>query len=185
MLPRLLMVKIAKLRDISNYFLNLHIILLNYMKRRLYLLLMICGLLLTAVPAHAQFGGGAKVKWTMTVEVLPDGYGVATIKAVPMKGWHLYGTDLPDGGPKATTIDFSGSTGVAAEGPLTPSVEPTSVEDPMFEMTINWWEKPVCFTQRFKILDRDNAKVEASITFMACNDVTCTPPSTVKLTLNF
>lgn len=179
------MVKIAKLREVSNYFLNLHIILPNYMKRRLYFLLMICGLLLTAVPTHAQLGGGAKVKWTMTVEALPDGYGVAIIKAVPMKGWHLYGTDLPDGGPKATVIDFSASVGVVTEGAPIPSLEPTSVEDPMFEMTINWWEKPVCFTQRFKIVDSDNAKVEASITFMACNDVTCTPPSTVKLTQNF
>ncbi len=158
---------------------------MNDMKRRLYFLLMICGLLLTAMPGHAQFGGGPKVKWTMTVELQPDGYGVATLKAVPVKGWHLYGTDLPDGGPKPTTIDFGESVGVVAEGELIPSVEPTSVEDPMFEMTINWWERPVSFTQRFKITDCDNAKVMASITFMACNDVTCTPPSTVKLTQSF
>lgn len=154
------------------------------MKRRLYFLLMICGLLLCATPARAQFGG-AKVKWTMSVEIQPDGYAVATIDAVPMKGWHLYGIDLPSGGPKPTSISFTESAGVEALGELTPSEEPVSVEDPMFDMTISWWAKPVSFTQRFRILDADNAKVVATVTFMACNDATCAPPRTVKLTQSF
>lgn len=158
-------------------------IIMYDMNARIYLLIIVCGLLAFCVPAHAQ--SSSKVKWTMTVEALSDGEGLVTVKAVPGIGWHLYGSRLPQGGPKPTTIDFGESTGVELIGELIASPQPTEVYDPLFDMNITLWEKSVTFTQRVKIIDPAKALIAASITFMACNDVNCTPPTTITLTQKF
>lgn len=122
------------------------------------------------------------MKWTASVEMTSATEGRFILNASPMPGWHLYGTDIPEGGPRATTLDFSASEGVEFIDEPIASCEPLSVEDPMFGITITWWNTPVSFTIPFVLADPDAGGVAAaSVTYMACNDETCTPPETIKL----
>lgn len=122
------------------------------------------------------------VTWKLDARLTDATSGVITLTAVPAAGWHLYGTELPAGGPQATKIDLSKSTGIILEGAPKPSVKPVTVADKLFDMTLNWWDKPVTFTVPFKLKQgARTARIKAEVNFMACDDNTCAPPVTETL----
>ena len=136
--------------------------------------LIITFLLCTIVSVYAQ----NPIKWRSSVKMTSATEGVVTIKAIIQPGWHLYGTQIPSGGPKATKFDLSSSVGVKLEGAIKPSISPKKVYDKAFDLNLNWWDQTVEFTQKFKLTSKSNAKIVGSITYMGCNDQTCLPPST-------
>lgn len=145
------------------------------------ILLLICSVMLTLC-AFAQKDN--PVAWTMSIKMTSATEGVLTIHASMEPGWHLYGTQLPEGGPQPTTIALSATKGVEFIGKLTPSVAPTKVNDQMFGMMLNWWAKPVDFTCKVSVKNAPkNWKIIANIENMACNDETCMPPSSTELTV--
>lgn len=134
-----------------------------------------------ALCGYAQQPGQEKpISWRVSVKMTSTTEGVAIIKAIITPGWHLYGTSLPQGGPKPTVISFSESTGVVFTSDLTASQKPLITTDKVFGMDLSWWDKNVTFRRKFKVNDASKAKIAGSITYMGCNDVTCAPPATEK-----
>lgn len=124
------------------------------------------------------------IKWRAFVKMDNDKEGTVTLKAIMDDGWHLYGTSLPEGGPKATVIDFSESKGVKYLNNFTPSVKPIEKQDDTFGLKLNWWEKNVTFTRRFKLTGKKaEAIIKGKVTYMGCNDETCLPPKTQSFNL--
>lgn len=122
------------------------------------------------------------VKWRVNVKMSSATEGEVIMIATIADGWHLYGLNLPKGGPKSTEFDLSESTGVKFTGPLTPSVAPMDYYDNMFKMNLSCWERKVTFRRKFKVTNPDNAQLIGAIRFMSCNDVTCSAPSVEKFT---
>lgn len=118
------------------------------------------------------------VNWRVSVKMTSEKEGILTMRATLEPGWHLYGTTLPEGGPKATQFDFAESKGIKFTGQLTPSIKPVEVEDQMFGMKLNWWDKTVTFTRTFTVTNPAEAVVKGNIYYMACNNQTCMPPQT-------
>ena len=148
--------------------------------KRLSMIIMLAAALLLALPAAAQ----NQVKWRTQVKMTTETEGTLTVTAIPLQGWHLYGTKLPKGGPKPTVLDLSASKGVKFLGDFKPSVKPVEKKDEMFGLTLNWWNQRVSFTRRFKLTGaKANAVISGRITYMACNDENCTPPRTENITL--
>ncbi len=123
------------------------------------------------------------IKWRTSIKMINEQEGIITMKAIIEPGWHLYGTSLPKGGPKATKFDLSSSVGVKFIGDIIPSTPPQNVYDKVFELNLNWWEKTLNFTQKFKVIDRKEAKIFGTIFYMGCNDQTCLPPSTQSINI--
>ncbi len=123
------------------------------------------------------------IKWRSNIKMTSETEGVVTIKAIIEPGWHLYGTQIPSGGPKATKIDLSSSEGVKFVGDVTPSIAPKKVHDKTFDLNLNWWDQNVTFTQKFKLSSKKGAKIVGVISFMGCNDQTCLPPSTQSINI--
>lgn len=123
------------------------------------------------------------IKWRSNVKMTSETEGVVTIKAIIEPGWHLYGTQIPSGGPKATKIDLSSSEGVKFVGSVTSSIAPKKVYDKTFDLNLNWWDQNVTFTQKFKLSSKNGAKIVGVISFMGCNDQTCLPPSTQSINI--
>ena len=121
------------------------------------------------------------VRWSISVKMTSAKAGVVTIKVAIDKGWHLYGIDMSDEGPRPTEISLDKSTGVKFTGKLTPSRKPISNYDEMFGAQLSWWDADVTFTRKFVVTDPKTAKIEGSASFMACNDVNCRPPQTIEL----
>lgn len=146
------------------------------MTRRLFLLTIL--LVTMAVAAAAQT---KPIRWRLTVSMTSPTEGVATLRALVAEGWHLYGTTLPEGGPKATKITMTGSTDVRFTGQATASVKSKSVHDPVFNMDLTWWDTNVQFTLPFTVTG-DNPVVKINVSYMGCNNETCLPPSSETLT---
>lgn len=144
-------------------------------------LLMLVVMLACAVAASAQ----NPIRWRVTAKMTSETEGVLTVKALVGDGWHLYGTKLPAGGPKPTTLDFSASKGLKFVGAFTPSLQPIEKMDPVFELKLNYWESNVTFTRKFKLTGpKSDAVVSGKITYMGCNDENCLPPKTDTFTIH-
>lgn len=119
------------------------------------------------------------VTWSSSVEMNDERNGRLIFKASIDEGWHLYGIDLPDGGPNPTTFTFDKVEGMTLNGDITPSRKPHEQVDMVFHLKLNWWEDKVDFYQDFTLNEPNGAYlVEASVRFQGCNDGSCIPPST-------
>lgn len=118
------------------------------------------------------------VNWTFNVKMTSKTEGMVVMKAKIAKSWHLYGLNIPDGGPQATSISFDGSTGVKLVG--TPIAKPaaTEVDDKDWGMKLSWWEDEVTLTQKFKVTDKKKALINGSVSYMTCSGAQCQPPTT-------
>jgi len=93
------------------------------------------------------------------------------------------GLSIPEGGPKATTFDLTGSTGVKFTGAVTPKRQPVEIEDKLFDMTLTWWDSNIEFTVPFKITDKNAARIDCKISYMACDGSSCRPPKTENISI--
>lgn len=121
------------------------------------------------------------IRWRMTIKMTSPVEGVATLRAIVEPGWHLYAFELPEDGPRPTKISFEKSEGLQLVGQLTPARKPLNVEDPVFGMNLSWWDSNITFTQKFKLVKGKTPRLEATVSYMGCNDQTCLPPKTESL----
>lgn len=122
------------------------------------------------------------VRWRTSVKATGSDTGIVTFRAIVAPGWHLYGLDIPQGGPVATSVDLAKSTGMVFTGPLTPSRKADEIFDPMFDMKLSWWDSDVEFTVAFKLDGKADPVLSATIRFMTCDGNSCRPPKTETVT---
>lgn len=117
------------------------------------------------------------IKWKTELKQTSETTADITIKAVMDNGWHLYGLDIPEGGPRPTMIVFETLENADLSGELqTPS--PLHEEyDANFEMDLNWYNGEALFIQSITFSDIKNVYIAGHVEYMACNDQTCLPPT--------
>ena len=114
------------------------------------------------------------VKWKSAIKMTDATNGVVTFTATVDAGWHVYGTQLPAGGPEPTSVQWN-NQGVKLVGGLTPSKAAHKQHDETFDMDLSWWTGSVTLSQKFSVTAKEY-KIEGSIRYMACDDENCTPP---------
>lgn len=114
------------------------------------------------------------VKWKSAIKMTDVTNGVVTFTATVDAGWHVYGTQLPAGGPEPTSVHWN-NQGVKLVGGLTPSKAAHKQHDETFDMDLSWWTGSVTLSQKFTVTAKEY-KIEGSIRYMACDDENCTPP---------
>lgn len=114
------------------------------------------------------------VKWKSAIKMTDATNGVVTFTATVDAGWHVYGTQLPSGGPEPTSVQWN-NHGVKLVGGLTPSKAVHKQHDETFDMDLSWWTGSVTLSQKFTVTAKEY-KIEGSIRYMACDDENCTPP---------
>lgn len=152
------------------------------MVRKLFIILLtVLTMGMTAVSQET-----APVRWRTRVTWTDNTHGTLIIRALVSEGWHLYGLDMPQGGPRPTRFDFSGSTGVTFDSTVTPSREAISANDPLFDATLTWWDSNVNFSIPFTLEGSESHTARIKINYMVCNGNTCRPPSveTLNVSLN-
>lgn len=122
------------------------------------------------------------VKWSTSVEKISDTeYNLVSIATID-KGWHLYSQNVPDDGPIPTTFTYTEDGFQLLEN--TKEEEGHTVDDPVFEMKIKFFENKAEFKQRIKVLNNELSIVKGEVEFMVCDDARCLPPSYVDLEFN-
>lgn len=123
---------------------------------------------------------GAKadpINWNFKLEDKGNGEIELVATATIQKGWHIYDTDVPKGGPNATSISIEEIKGASPIGKL--QYNKTNHKkgfDNVFEMEIGHFDNLATFTQRFKVVDKAAFNLKGDFRAQACNDEECTPP---------
>lgn len=94
-------------------------------------------------------------------------------------GWHVYSTNLPDGGPTSATIHTEKAEGVKPVGKLTHIGKEINEQDEIFGMRLRYFEHNVSFVQKYEIIGKTYS-VKGYLEYGACNDQMCMPPTTVE-----
>lgn len=125
------------------------------------------------------------VKWTSSINMTSDKEGKITFVANIESGWHIYGLNLPSGGPQSTSFEFSKINGAELVGDITPSTPAREEIDEMFALKLTWWETSVTFTQKFRLLPNSKgASFAGNIIYMACAAKRCNSPTKEPFDLN-
>ncbi|WP_455250388.1 cytochrome c biogenesis protein CcdA [Porphyromonas sp.] len=154
----------------------------RHLARRLGVLLLPLALLLTSLGAKAQIIRDA-VSWSHSVEDKSPTEKVIVFSATIKGDWHLYGTELPSGGPTPTSLIVDKIAGAQLVGKLTASKKPIEKHDPNFDMTLRFYSGQVSFRQTLRITDPKAFAFSGAIRYMACNDEQCLPPSNWDFTI--
>ena len=133
-------------------------------------------LLLFAVAVQAQIQD--PVKFNSELKTLATGEAEAVFTAAIDKGWHVYSTDLSDGGPISATFNVEKISGAEVVGKLKPVGKEISTFDKLFEMKVRYFENTAQFVQKLK-LTGGAYQIEGYLEYGACNDENCLPPTQV------
>jgi thiol:disulfide interchange protein DsbD len=123
------------------------------------------------------------VKWETTTEKISDTEFDLISTATIDSGWHLYSQVVPEGGPIATGFSYTTNADFELVGE-TLEDEGHTVDDPVFEMKIKFFENKAEFRQRIKLVNKELSLVEGEVEFMVCDDSKCLPPTYVDLKFN-
>ena len=91
-------------------------------------------------------------------------------------GYHMYSTDIPAGGPQATTISFSLVEGAELSGSLFPASTPHTEYDEIFEMNVKYFENEAAFLQKVKLLG-GKYHLKGTVRYQSCREGGCIPGS--------
>ena len=123
------------------------------------------------------------VTWSRSVEDKSPTEKVLVFTATVKDPWHLYGTELPKGGPTPTHLLVDKIEGAELVGGLTSTQKPIEKYDPNFEMTLRFFSGKVTFRQKIRITDPKKFAFVGAIRYMACNDEQCLPPANWEFTI--
>lgn len=141
------------------------------MKKFLSLTLLLLVTVVMAVQAQVSFTVKYKRVNPTTVDI------VFTGTAQP--GWHIYSTNIGEGGPTRATFGVDKIKGAKLKGGLKGGPGAKTMQDPIFEMPVTYYEGHATFTQRVELLDKDY-ELKGYLKYGACNDENCLPPTSVN-----
>ena len=131
-------------------------------------------------PAWAQFE--EPVKFESKAERISSSEIILRFFGKIDSGWHVYSTDLGDGGPTAASFHVDKQKGIEPVGKLKAIGKEEEVNDPVFGMTVRYFEKEVVFEQKLKIT-AEEYEMSGYLEYGACDDKNCIPPSTAEFSL--
>ena len=144
-------------------------------KNLLFLLLMLIGWI--PVVAQIQDPVQFKSEWQSLSETEAQIVFTADIDA----GWHVYSTDLGDGGPISATFNTDKMEGLELDGKLMPQGKEVENFDKLFEMKVRYFENKATFVQKLEITG-ETYYIEGFLEYGACNNENCLPPTAVPFT---
>lgn len=140
------------------------------MKHRIFLFLF---LFLSVASSAQSFLNPVSVKTSITEAA--DGEAVISFNASISPGWHVYSVEEMNG-PTQASITFETVMGARLIGTLTPTTKSQKQYEEMFSSEVFYFENNVVFQQRVKFLG-GHYELTGYLTYGACNNESCTPPT--------
>ena len=135
--------------------------------------------IILAILLAAPFGANQKpVTYRHRIEQISADTVRLSFDLTISKGWHVYSTSLPSGGPISAELSFDASDGVTPASALKFNGSEKEIFDPLFNMSVRYFENNVTFFQDFAV--SKGWSMEGSLTYGACDDLTCLPPQRIE-----
>ena len=139
---------------------------------------LISSLLLSFVVCVLQAQIKDPVKFKTEFNTLSDTEAEIVFTAAIDKGWHVYSTELGDGGPISATFNVDKTSGIELLGKLKPVGKEVATFDKLFKMKVRYFENTAKFIQKVK-LTGGAYEIEGYLEYGACDDESCLPPTEV------
>ena len=139
---------------------------------------LISSLLLSFVVCVLQAQIKDPVTFKTEFNTLSDTEAEIVFTAAIDKGWHVYSTELGDGGPISATFNVDKTSGIELLGKLKPVGKEVATFDKLFEMKVRYFENTAKFIQKVK-LTGGAYEIEGYLEYGACDDESCLPPTEV------
>jgi thiol:disulfide interchange protein DsbD len=138
-------------------------------------------LFLSVVFASAQIYD--PVTWNFSYEKKGNDQYEIILTATIEEGSHIYAMSVPEGGPIPTSFSFDTPEGYKLEGNTFEVVPPVEKMDEAFGFKIKTFSDKAEFRQKITSAN-PSFTVTGTLNYMACNNVTCSPPRDVEFSLN-
>lgn len=138
----------------------------------------LCLLLLTAFSAAM-----AQINFTVKYQRINANTIDIVFSGTAQPGWHIYSTNIGEGGPTPASFGVDTIKGAKLKGKLKAGPGAKSMHDPIFDMPVSFFEGKATFTQRVELTDK-NYELKGYLQYGACNDQNCLPPTSVNAHLN-
>ena len=146
------------------------------MKRKIILPILLGLMAVCSVMAQIQEPVKFKTEWKALSDTLAEIVFTGSIDA----GWHVYSTDLPEGGPVSATFNVDKLAGAETVGRLEARGKVVERMDPLFGMQVKYFEgRQAVFAQKIR-LTGGLYEVTGYLQYGACNDENCLPPTNVE-----
>jgi thiol:disulfide interchange protein len=122
------------------------------------------------------------VTWDFSYEKKGDKQYELIFTAVIDKNSHIYSMDIPSGGPIPTSFRFDTLPGFKLTGNTYEVTKPVEVLDDAFGFKIKTFSNNAEFRQKITAV-ASSFTVKGAVNFMACNNVTCSPPKDVEFSI--
>ncbi len=124
------------------------------------------------------------VTWKFSVSRIDDKTIEVIADAVVEKPWHLYSTNIQEGGPVATSLNFEDSELYKLVGKLKEEPQAIIKFDESFQMEVGYFSANARLIQVVEVNSSDAVKIKGYVEFMACDDSRCLPPDQVDFELD-
>jgi thiol:disulfide interchange protein len=132
-------------------------------------------LLLLSLAVSAQIV--EPIRWDIRIKQVQGNDYQLIYHASIEKGWHLYGTNLPEGGPVSTSFNYETKKGLTLVGNTASTTRPITKKDEIFDLVLSWYVNEVTFVQKLTVTDPKTFLLLGHVQFMGCDDQSCLPPS--------
>lgn len=147
------------------------------MNKRFLLTWLLMAILCLPVLAQMQDPVQFKTEW----KAISDNEAEIVFTGTIERGWHVYSTDLEEGGPTSATFNIDQIKGAELVGKLTPKGNELDMMDPVFGMQVRFFEGTAIFVQKIKLTGGDY-NITGYLNYGACDDQNCMPPTNVEFT---
>lgn len=120
------------------------------------------------------------IHFTTQLKELKGGEAELIFSATIDQGWHVYSTDLGDGGPVSAAFHVVKMDGAQTIGKLQARGHEIKQYDKLFDMELRYFEKAVTFVQRIRFT-KSEYDIDCYVEYGACSDEVCLPPSEIAM----
>ena len=140
------------------------------------------GMALAAMFLFISFSGFSQilepVEWEFKKKKLGEDKLELQLIATIETNWHVYATNVPEGGPVPTSFSFDKNDNYELLGKVE-EPKPVVQYDENFDMDVGYHSGETVFKQTVKVLTDQPFNITGSLEFMSCDDSRCLPPSSV------
>ena len=119
------------------------------------------------------------VHFTSQLKTLQGNEAEILFTAIIDEGWHVYSTNIGDGGPVSATFNIVKMDGAEPVGKLQTRGKETKQFDKMFDMELRFFEHKATFVQKVRFT-KPTYTIDCYLEYGACNDEMCMPPTQVE-----
>lgn len=123
------------------------------------------------------------VSWKFSYEKKGDCKYELVFTATIENGFHIYSLDVPGDGPVPTSFSFDENDAFTLDGEVFEVTAPESVFDKAFGFNVKSFSGRAEFRQRI-VASKEQFTVTGMVESMACNNVTCSPPKEVTISMS-